>query len=284
MKLIIFQEFNAPLAMRWVRIIPKFKGYWLVVCAIANLLPAVGYASLKIEDHSVIVPLDLCNPYEMDMYAMDKQELCVPAVMLRLIGKTGMLLDIGANCGWYSRIVTSALPKATVVALEPSERAFKFLRKFASLKLHCLPLAASDEDGKRLSSSCKIYRQSSSSAFFRTQSEYEGVASYTADSLMTGFGNPTFIKIDVEGAELDVLKGMSKLLQTVPYVLVEINDDSICSKFGYSSVEIYELMGKSGYLYQYDVCNKDNTVTLIQERKSSDVLFCKRPLDWVSVQ
>ena len=75
---------------------------------------------------------------------------------------------------------------------------------------------------------------------------------------------------------------MTRLLQTVPNVLVEVNENNICSKFGYSFGDIYELMEKSGYLYQYDVRNEDNTVKLIQGRKSSDVLFCKRPLDWVT--
>lgn len=254
-----------------------------MVSAIAKLQQVVGFANLNIEGRSIKVPIDFRDPYQIDMYARDKQELCVPAVMLRLLEEDGMLLDIGANCGWYSRIVATAFPNATVVALEPSELAFKFLRQFQSPKFFCLPLAASNVDGKRLVCDRKFYRQSSSSAFLETQSEYLGQASCTADSLMCSFGHPSFVKIDVEGAELHVLLGMTELLKSVPYILIEINENSICSKFGYNNIEIYKLMEEAGYICHYDVRNDNNSVTLIKERKTSDVLFCKQPLDWVTV-
>ena len=171
-----------------------------------------------------------------------------------------------------------------MVALEPNYEAFRFLRKFASEGFHCLPLAAGDEDHKRLLINVKSYRQSSSTAFLKSKdtSSYEGQASCTADSLMANLGIPTFIKIDVERAELNVLKGITKLLLTVPYVLVEINLDNICRKFGYLSYDIYDLMEKNDYLFYYDVCNANNSVTLMKSRKSTDVLFSRHSLDWVS--
>ena len=228
------------------------------------------------------MPIDLRDPYQIDLYARDKYELCVPAVMLKTVGEDGMLLDIGANCGWYSRIVAAAFPNAKVVALEPSQLAFKYLRQFSSPNFFCLPLAATDVDGKRLVSDRKFYRQPSSTAFLDAQSEYLGQASCTADSLMRTFGRPSFVKIDVEGAELLVLKGMTELLKFVPHVLIEVNENSICSRFGYTYTDIYEMMEKEGYMYHYDVRNDNNSVTLIKERKTSDVLFCKQPLDWVT--
>jgi hypothetical protein len=100
---------------------------------------------------------------------------------------------------------------------------------------------------------------------------------------MRSFGHPSFVKIDVEGAELHVLQGMTELLKSVPYVMIEVNENSICSKFGYSYIEIYELMEEAGYMYHYDVRNDNNSVTLIKCQKTSDVLFCKQPLDWVTV-
>lgn len=82
---------------------------------------------------------------------------------------------------------------------------------------------------------------------------------------------------------MHVLLGMTRLLKSVSYVLIEVNENSICSKFGYTNREIYDLMEEAGYMYHYDVRNDNNSVTLIKERKTSDVLFCKKPLEWITV-
>jgi FkbM family methyltransferase len=61
------------------------------------------------------------------------------------------------------------------------------------------------------------------SARFGHSLEFGGqqtVSTTTADRLMTRFGDPFFIKIDVEGAELDVVSGLKR---PVPYLSFEVN-------------------------------------------------------------
>ena len=92
--------------------IPKIRGYWLLVSAATRLLPwrwAVGTAHVTLGAHTVSVPIDLRDPYQIDVYAKDKQELCVPAIIAKLIPADGVFLDVGANCGWYSRIISRVL-------------------------------------------------------------------------------------------------------------------------------------------------------------------------------
>ncbi len=90
----------------------------------------VGAAEVKLNGPPVTVPIDLRDPYQIDLYAKNKEELCVLAVMVKLLPKQGVLLDVGANCGWYPRLVAASLPEATVIALEPAKDAFLFFGSF----------------------------------------------------------------------------------------------------------------------------------------------------------
>lgn len=63
-----------------------------------------------------------------------------------------------------------------------------------------------------------------------------------------------FIKIDVEGAELLVLEGATRLLASrdAPVILFEVNEDT-AEKLGVKTADVKRLLGANGYeLYQFD--------------------------------
>ncbi|MEM8718787.1 MAG: FkbM family methyltransferase [Cyanobacteria bacterium P01_G01_bin.39] len=57
---------------------------------------------------------------------------------------------------------------------------------------------------------------------------------------------PTFLKVDVEGYESEVLKGASKILQTLPKLEIEIHTE-ILSRYNTSVKEIFELISIERY-------------------------------------
>jgi FkbM family methyltransferase len=57
---------------------------------------------------------------------------------------------------------------------------------------------------------------------------------------------PTFIKIDVEGYESEVLKGATKILKTLPKLEIEIHTE-ILSRYNTSVKEIFELINIESY-------------------------------------
>ena len=83
-----------------------------------------------------------------------------------------------------------------------------------------------------------------------------------------------FIKIDIEGAELFALKGADATIRKWhPVFFMEIYEE-YCKSYGYSYVDIFELM--SSYGYQTYIINKESRivpVTAATYSKQGDVLF-----------
>ena len=56
-----------------------------------------------------------------------------------------------------------------------------------------------------------------------------------------------FIKVDIEGGELNMLKGAEKLLEHFRHkILIEIVDVH-CQRFGHSPVNVYQFLINKGY-------------------------------------
>ena len=63
------------------------------------------------------------------------------------------------------------------------------------------------------------------------------------DSL--GYNNIDLIKIDVEGFEMEVLKGAEKTLENVQYIMIELNGNS--QRYGSSKRDIKEHLKSLGF-------------------------------------
>jgi hypothetical protein len=65
----------------------------------------------------------------------------------------------------------------------------------------------------------------------------------TIDSL--GLDEVHLVKIDVEGFEMEVLKGAENTLKNVDYIMIELNNNS--KKYGSSNLEIEKHLRNSGF-------------------------------------
>jgi FkbM family methyltransferase len=158
----------------------------------------------------------------------------------QFIKKGNYCFDVGANLGNRTRLFLEL--GATVVSVEPQEACLKHLHELfgANSKVRIIPKALSDKEGTATLAICeespilstmsgKWQHEGRFSKEFRWSSSQE-VPTTTLDALITEFGRPSFCKIDVEGFEETVLKGLS---QPIPVISFEftvefLNDAAKC--------------------------------------------------------
>lgn len=148
----------------------------------------------------------------------------------QFIKEGDLCFDIGGNIGDFSQTFVDC--GANVVCLEPQKYCFSFLKKrFRNTKnVVLIKKGVGSKEGEIelfLTSSHTIASMSPEwinkvkvsgrfAEFAWTKSETVKIT--TLDSLIAKYGKPKFCKIDVEGYEYEVIKGLS---ERIPYVSLE---------------------------------------------------------------
>jgi len=166
--------------------------------------------------------------------------------------------DIGANVGWFTLFASRIVgPLGHVYSFEPSPDAYARLSEnVRGLKnVHTFKYGIGNKDGELEFA----FQDASMGASF-----IEAVAEITKhfsphtpirktrveirkiDSLLSQSKPPDLVKIDVEGFELEVLKGAANLLSQRPALIVEIHPRQLKLSDG-SETEIFHLLESFGY-------------------------------------
>lgn len=155
-------------------------------------------------------------------------EYRVSRVVARLAQHGGLLVDVGANLGYFSVVWLGANPANRVVAVEPSTKVRPLLeenlrRNGFSDRCQLIAAAASDR-AQALPFSEGPGTQLGWGGHVPSGGEAV-VPAITLDELLEGQGDVACLKIDVEGMEPAVLAGAARLLsqQRIRCVIFERN-------------------------------------------------------------
>jgi FkbM family methyltransferase len=143
-----------------------------------------------------------------------------------------LVFDVGANKG--NRTVIFLELGAKVVAVEPQKECYEHLTKRFGDTIDLIKLGLGEKDSTAtmyVSGSTLISSFSKNHVDLMQEDRFKGadwgdtieIKMTTMDVLIEKYGTPAFCKIDVEGYEYDVLKGLSKPLRalSLEYIVPE---------------------------------------------------------------
>ena len=169
----------------------------------------------------------------------------------KLIAKGGVAIDIGANIGLYSYVLSKICD--AVEAFEPVPDNLRVLQAYNARNINVHGAALSSMEGEAVlnipvCNNVSIYGHASLSQNFPDQKTIQ-VSIKKLDDYE--FANVNFIKIDVEGHELDVIRGAKCTIESWrPVILVEIEQRYLSFPMSKVFEEILACGYKGFFLYQ----------------------------------
>ena len=176
------------------------------------------------------------------------------------------VLDIGAYEGEFYLMFKEFFPKADILMIEANEEKESKLKSIGPYKIALL----GSEDNKEVDYyKCKdgvptgngIYRENTQFKF-----ESEKKKSITLPTLLGSDNGYDLIKMDVQGSELDIIKGALPIIKKTDSLLLELQTleynkgapmasdvISYLQNIGFDMVDILNLMYSQNHLIQVDV-------------------------------
>lgn len=175
-------------------------------------------------------------------------------------GKSPVIFDVGAHEGKYSEFVTRLVPDAKCYMFEPNIE--------LALKTGAYSLAISDHNGfvpfyippKKNDELSSLYKRE---VFKQTGYEKIEVACTSIDSfcLSGGIKEIDYVKVDVEGAELDVLNGCKEMMMLRKIKFIQLEYGGTYPDAGITFAQVIETAASLGYNIYELVDNEFNLIT-----------------------
>jgi FkbM family methyltransferase len=179
------------------------------------------------------------------------EEIAVEAVIAALLRSDATYVDVGTNRGQLLAQALRVAPSGRHIAFEPiPELADEVRRAFPHVDVRQLALSVQPGAAEfchfRTMDGWSGLRRSPEVSDERGHPEYIQVRLSTLDTELAGV-TPRLVKIDVEGAELDVVRGGAQLLdQAKPFVIFE-HVAAAAALYGAPSSDLWEAFDQLGY-------------------------------------
>ena len=237
-----FRSLGIPLFLLWLLLSLPYKMRGAALKIIGKSSKKYGYSYheylwsitrfLNLPDHL---------SFKIEETLFQNPNLHEPEVSQLLIKTKGELfVDVGANLGRYTIMLSPNYKR--VIAIEPEPNNMQYLKRSiqqAGLKnIRLIQKAISDRNGP-----INLYlARHSGGHTIKTEyySDFIKVQATTLNSLLKNENNIDLIKVDVEGAEWQVLKGSQMIMPKIKSWMIELHDNN-------RKKELEEYLSHEGY-------------------------------------
>ena len=192
------------------------------------------------------------------IYLFGDYESSVSKLFLSILEEGNNVIDIGANIGYYSLLSSSAVGEnGKVFSFEASPLIYSKLQENIALNnaenIYAKSAAVGDKKGEVI-----LFEADESHLGISSLRRLEGnnsreihIEMITLNSSLSQFPTINLIKVDVEGAEMKVFKGIESIInRDFPFLIFEVTDHML-NQLGSSKTELLNWVREKGYdLYQ----------------------------------
>jgi len=202
-----------------------------------------------------------------------------------LLDNSGVLVDIGANAGYWSLYLSARFPAAHIIAFEPIPGTIDILRRNIGLNgtanVEAIPMGLSDSAGILTFYVDPAHTGAATCAQLQ-HPEPGSVATRcpvsTLDAVLEERDDEVqFIKCDVEGAELNVLRGALRTIEKYrPTIFAELLR-KWSARFGYHPNAVIDLLSDRGYqCFAFERGRLERCSSITDQTVSTNFLFVAR--------
>ncbi len=175
-------------------------------------------------------------------------------------------IDVGANVGQFSKLIREALPDTPIYAFEPIRECYDALQKtFANDKFYTsykIALGSHVSEEKMFkndylpSSSLLANTHTNNTLFPHTRQVLQETVQMTClDELNIPLEKNVLLKLDVQGYEMEVLKGGMKTLQESLIIITEVSFVELYKKQPLFN-DLYQFLHSQGFSYYGSIQTK----------------------------
>lgn len=246
-------------SVAWLtRTFPKLPGWWRLVRWLEQQSNALGHlppqtvrfgGGLRIR----VRPEDE-NGRRVFIRAFEPTER-LTRHFIRIVRPGDAVLDIGANMGYYTFVAALLVgPRGVVHAFEAAPTTLRLLQSNIALN----PRIPARVHGQAVTDHCgeiEFYSAppgctgySSIRDLGEQSAGVTRVPCITIDSILAELPPVRLVKLDIEGAELLALRGMTAMIERdEPFIISEV-DDQFLRQLGQTADELHGFLTKRGYL------------------------------------